>query len=126
MFFSPIAAVVPASATAPALIIVGYLMMTTLSKDEDKAERAEGKGKGKVLAAIDFGDISFGIPAILTITIMPLTYSITNGIGAGFVAFVVIKIAQGKAREISWLLWTATAAFVLYFLFPYLRVRFGW
>ena len=126
MFFSPIAAIVPASATAPALIIVGYLMMTTLSKDEDKAERAEGKGKRKVLAAIDFGDISFGIPAILTITIMPLTYSITNGIGAGFISFVVIKIAQGKAREISWLLWLATGAFVLYFIFPLLRVKFGW
>ena len=62
---------------------------------------------------------------MLTITIMPLTYSITNGIGAGFISFVVIKIAQGKAREISWLLWIATAAFVLYFIFPYLRVRFG-
>jgi adenine/guanine/hypoxanthine permease len=124
MFFSPIAAIVPASATAPALIVVGYLMMATLSKGEDLAEHAEGKRK--VLAAIDFTDISFGIPALLTITIMPLTYSITNGIGAGFIAYVVIRIAQGKARDISWMLWIATGAFVLYFLFPLLRVKFGW
>jgi len=124
MFFSPIAAIVPASATAPALIVVGYLMMATLNKSEDMAERAEGKRK--VLASIDFTDISFGIPAVLTITIMPLTYSITNGIGAGFISFVAIKIAQGKAREVSWMLWVATGAFVLYFLFPLLRVKFGW
>ena len=126
MFFSPIAGIVPASATAPALIIVGYLMMTTLSEGEDEAERAEGKGKGKVLAAIDFSDISFGLPAVLTMTIMPLTYSITNGIGAGFISFVVIRIAQGEARKVSWMLWTASAAFLLYFLFPLLRGRFGW
>ncbi len=121
MFFSPIAAIVPASATAPALIVVGYLMMATLNKDEDMAERAEGKRR--VLAAIDFTDISFGIPAVLTITIMPLTYSITNGIGAGFISFVAIKIAQGKARDVSWMLWVATGAFVLYFIFPLLRVE---
>ena len=124
MFFSPIAAIVPASATAPALIVVGYLMMATLNKSEDAAERAEGKKR--VLASIDFTDISFGIPALLTITLMPLTYSITNGIGAGFISFVVIKIAQGKARDISWMLWIATGAFVLYFLFPLLRIKFGW
>jgi len=124
MFFSPIAAIVPASATAPALIVVGYLMMATLNKSEDAAERAEGKKR--VLASIDFTDISFGIPALLTITLMPLTYSITNGIGAGFISYVVIRIAQGKARDISWMLWIATGAFVLYFLFPLLRVKFGW
>jgi adenine/guanine/hypoxanthine permease len=124
MFFSPIAGIVPAEATAPALIVVGYLMMATLNQSGEKTERSEGRGRP--LASIDFTDISFGIPALLTITIMPLTYSITNGIGAGFISFVVIKIAQGKARDIGWMLWTASAAFVLYFLFPYMRVRFGW
>ena len=133
MFFSPVAAIVPACATAPALIVVGYLMMTTLTKGEDAAEMAGDFGdadaraeKKRVLAAIDFSDISFGIPAILTITIMPLTYSITNGIGAGFISFVVIKIAQGKARSVSWMLWIASAAFTLYFLIPLLQDKFGW
>jgi AGZA family xanthine/uracil permease-like MFS transporter len=123
MFFSPIAGIVPANATAPALIIVGYLMMATLTEGEAKAEHASVL---KAFAAIDFSDISFGLPAVLTMTIMPLTYSITNGIGAGFVSFVTIKIAQGKARTISWMLWVASAAFVLYFIFPLLRKEFGW
>jgi AGZA family xanthine/uracil permease-like MFS transporter len=124
MFFSPIAGIVPANATAPALIIVGYMMMATLTEGEAKAEHASGVLKA--FAAIDFSDISFGLPAVLTMTIMPLTYSITNGIGAGFISFVVIKLAQGKAKAISWMLWLASAAFVLYFVFPLLRKEFGW
>ena len=51
-------------------------------------------------------------------TIMPLTYSITNGIGFGFIAYTLIRIVQGKAREISWMLWIATVGFLIYFLVP--------
>jgi len=126
MFFSPIAGIVPANATAPALIIVGYLMMATLTAGETMAEDEEGKGLVKrAIAAINFGDIAFGIPAILTMTIMPLTYSITNGIGAGFLSYTLIRIAQGKAREVSWMLWIASAGFLLYFLVPLLQAK-GW
>jgi AGZA family xanthine/uracil permease-like MFS transporter len=126
MFFWPIAGVVPAEATAPALIIVGYMMMSTLTAAEDKAEAAEAGGARRALAAIDFSDLGFGLPAVLTMTIMPLTYSITNGIGAGFISYTIIRIAQRRTREISWMMWIASAAFLLYFLFPYIRKAFGW
>jgi AGZA family xanthine/uracil permease-like MFS transporter len=127
MFFSPIAGVVPANATAPALIIVGYLMMATLTAGETMAQdEEEGRGLVKrAVAAINFNDIAFGLPAILTMTIMPLTYSITNGIGAGFLSYTLIRITQGKAREISWMLWIASAGFLLYFLIPLLQAK-GW
>jgi len=115
MFFSPLAGIVPSQATAPALIIVGYLMMATLTR---------GTGPdGEPRAGIDFTDFAFGLPAVLVMTIMPLTYSITNGIGAGFISYVLIRVAQGKAREVNWLLWVASAAFVLYFVFPYLDAK---
>ncbi len=127
MFFSPIAGVVPANATAPALIIVGYMMMATLTAGETMAQdEEEGRGLVKrAVAAINFNDIAFGLPAILTMTIMPLTYSITNGIGAGFLSYTLIRITQGKAREISWMLWIASAGFLLYFLVPLLQAK-GW
>jgi len=127
MFFSPIAGIVPANATAPALIIVGYLMMATLTSGETMAQdEEEGRGLVKrAVAAINFNDIAFGLPAILTMTIMPLTYSITNGIGAGFISYTLIRVTQGKAKEISWMLWIATAGFILYFLVPLLQAK-GW
>jgi adenine/guanine/hypoxanthine permease len=121
MFFSPIAAVVPASATAPALIIVGYLMMATLTKGEAEAEHDTREPK----AAIDFGNIAFGLPAVLTMTVMPLTYSITNGIGFGFISYTLIRLVQGRARDVSWMLWIASAGFLLYFIVPYLQAK-GW
>lgn len=127
MFFSPIAGIVPASATAPALIIVGYLMMATLTQGETLAQdEEEGHGLVKrAIAAIDFSDIAFGIPAVLIMTVMPLTYSITNGIGFGFISYTIIRVFQGRAREISWMLWIASAGFILYFLVPLLQAK-GW
>ena len=121
MFFSPIAGIVPGQATAAALIVVGYLMMATLTKAESEADHEIGEPK----AGIDFGNLAFGLPAVLIMTIMPLTYSITNGIGAGFIAYVIIRVAQGKAREVNWLLWISSIAFVIYFIFPYLQAQ-GW
>ncbi len=122
MFFSPIAAIVPANATAPALIIVGFLMMQTLTAGEAKAEH---QGQMLPLSGIDFGDVAFGLPAVLIMTVMPLTYSITNGIGAGFIAYTLIRIAQGKAREVSWMMYGATAGFIIYFAFPLIRHVFN-
>jgi AGZA family xanthine/uracil permease-like MFS transporter len=97
MFFSPIAGVIPPEATAPALVIVGYFMMT-LVRD------------------IDWGDPGMGIPALLTIVMMPFTYSITNGVGAGFLSYVVIAVLRGKAREVHPLLYVVAAIFAWYFI----------
>jgi AGZA family xanthine/uracil permease-like MFS transporter len=97
MFFSPIAGVVPPEATAPALIIVGYLMM-------------------KSVGDIDWRDAAIGIPAFLTITLMPFTYSITNGVAAGFVSYSLIKLMQGKGREVHVLTYLVSLMFIGYFV----------
>jgi adenine/guanine/hypoxanthine permease len=96
LFFAPVAGVVPPEATAPALVIVGYLMCALVRE-------------------IPFGDLEEGFPALLTMTLMPFTYSITNGIGAGFVAFTFIKLVRGKGGEVHPMMYVASAAFVLYF-----------
>jgi AGZA family xanthine/uracil permease-like MFS transporter len=93
---TPLAPLIPFVATGPVLVLVGYLM-ATLIKD------------------IDFTDIEEGLPALLTLILMPLTFSITNGIGAGFVVWVIIKVAMGKIGEIHPLMWVVAAAFVVYF-----------
>lgn len=105
MFFSPIAGVVPAHATAPALIIVGFLMAA-------------------VAREIPFNDFEEGLPALLTIAIMPFTYSITNGIGAGFIAYTFIKLVRGKGGQVHWMMHAASLAFVLYFALPWLQATF--
>lgn len=97
VFLSPIAGVIPPEATAPVLVLVGYFMM-----------RAVGE--------IDWRDPAVGIPAMLTIVMMPFTYSITNGVGAGFLAYVVIKLLQGKARDVHPLLYVVAAIFLWYFV----------
>ena len=96
MFFSPLVSIVPHEAATPALVVVGFLMMTQIRH-------------------IDFTDYEIGIPAFLTLALMPFTYSITNGIGAGFITYVVIKLTKGKANEVPALLWVIAAAFVVYF-----------
>jgi AGZA family xanthine/uracil permease-like MFS transporter len=97
LFISPLANVIPFEATAPVLIIVGYFMMRSVTE-------------------IDWRDPSIGIPALLTITLMPFTYSITNGVGAGFVTYTAIKVMQGKGREVHPLLYLVSAGFVFYFV----------
>jgi AGZA family xanthine/uracil permease-like MFS transporter len=96
MFFTPLVSIVPTEVAAAALVIVGALMMSQIR-------------------FIDFTDFSILLPVFLAITVMPLTYSIANGIGAGFIAWVVVRSLSGKAREISPLLWVVAAGFVLYF-----------
>ncbi len=96
IFLAPIAGIVPSAATAPALVLVGYLMFT-LVKD------------------IPVAEVEDGIPALLTIILMPLTYDITVGIGAGFVSWVFIKLIKGKVGEIHPLMWLVTIGFVIYF-----------
>ncbi|WP_347978290.1 NCS2 family permease [Microbacterium sp. ProA8] len=96
MFFTPLVSIVPTEVAASALVIVGALMMSQIR-------------------FIDFSDFSILLPVFLAVTVMPLTYSIANGIGAGFIAWVVVRSLSGKAREISPLLWIVAAGFVLYF-----------
>ncbi|MDP9482525.1 MAG: NCS2 family permease, partial [Chloroflexota bacterium] len=97
IFLTPLAILVPYVATGPVLVFVGFLMVS-LVKD------------------IDFSDIEEGFPALLGIILMPLTFSITVGIGAAFVAHVVIKVVRGKMGEIHPLLWVVAIAFLVYFL----------
>ena len=102
LFLAPVAGVVPAQATAPALILVGFLMMG-LVRD------------------IPFGDLEEGFPALLIVTLMPFTYSITDGIGAGFVAYCVIKLLRGKGAEVHAMMYGTAVAFAIYFAMPAVR-----
>ncbi|MFE9094953.1 NCS2 family permease [Streptomyces sp. NPDC007264] len=96
LFLAPLLTIVPLQAAAPALIAVGFLMMTHVKH-------------------IDWDRYEIAIPAFLTIAAMPFTYSITDGIGAGFLSYVVVKTVLGKAKEVHWLLWGVSALFLLYF-----------
>ena len=96
MIIAPIAGIIPAQATAPVLIFVGFLMTG-------------------LLKGIDFEDVEEGLPALFTMILMPLTYSITVGIGAGFVTHVIVKVFRGKTREIPILMWIVAASFLVYF-----------
>jgi len=106
IFLTPLVAMVPFEAAGPALVVVGFLIMTQVRD-------------------IDWDDWSVAIPAFLTIILMPFTYSIANGIGAGFVSFVVLRLAVGRVREIHPLLWAIAAAFVLYFAIDPVRALLG-
>jgi AGZA family xanthine/uracil permease-like MFS transporter len=106
IFLTPLAILVPFVATGPVLVFVGYLMVS-LIKD------------------IDFSDVEEGLPALFGMILMPLTFSITVGIGAAFITHVLIKVVRGKIREIHPLLWAVAIAFVIYFgqnwILPYLQ-----
>jgi AGZA family xanthine/uracil permease-like MFS transporter len=106
LFLTPLLTIVPMQAAAPALVAVGFLMMTQVKN-------------------IDWDRYEIAIPAFLTIAVMPFTYSITNGIGAGFLAFVLIKTVLGKAKEIHWLLWVTSALFLVYFAINPIQQLFG-
>ncbi|CAB4677208.1 MAG: NCS2 family permease [Actinobacteria bacterium] len=96
-FLAPLVAIIPYEAAVPALIIVGFMMMTQI--------------KG-----IDWDDLGIAIPAFLTIILMPFTYNISVGIGAGFVTYVVIRVIQGRRREIHPLMYVVAGLFMIYFL----------
>ena len=122
MFISPLIGMVPAQATAAALVVVGWLMVSTLTEMEGEAE---GKTATRI-AGIDFHDLAIGLSAALAIMIMPFTYSITNGIGFGFITYTVICAARREWRRIHPFMWIVTAAFVLYFLVPLLQQHVSW
>ncbi|NUP10842.1 MAG: NCS2 family permease [Polyangiaceae bacterium] len=93
---APLVAVVPLEAAAPALVVVGLMLMTQIAR-------------------IDWNDLEVAIPSFFTIVLMPFTYSITVGIGAGFVLTTLVAVARGKARSVHPLLWITSALFVVYF-----------
>jgi adenine/guanine/hypoxanthine permease len=106
MWFAPLASVIPAQATAPALILVGFFMMTIVMEIQwDRADEA--------------------IPAFMTMLVMPFTWSITNGIGAGFVTYVAMRVLSGKGREVHPLLYVVSGAFVVYFALPLIERALG-
>ena len=96
IFLSPIAGIVPGVATAPALVLVGYLMFMQVRD-------------------IPVADLEDGLPALLTMILMPLTYDITVGIGAGFITWVILKVVRGKVAEIHPLMWVVSVGFVIFF-----------
>jgi adenine/guanine/hypoxanthine permease len=95
-FLAPLVAIIPYEAATPALVVVGFLMMTQVR-------------------GIDWDDWGVAIPAFLTIILMPFTYSITAGIGAGFATYVLLKVVRGRVREVHPLMWGVAALFVIYF-----------
>ena len=97
VFFAPVVSIVPAAATAPALIIVGFLLMT-------------------VVRDIPFGKLEEAFPAFLTIAVTPLTLSISRGIGYGFIAYTLVKLFSGKVREIHPLMAIVSALFAVSFV----------
>jgi AGZA family xanthine/uracil permease-like MFS transporter len=96
MFFTPLINLVPFEAVAPALVVVGFMMVAQIGK-------------------IHWQDWGIALPAFLTFTLMPFTYSIANGLGAGFISYVLIRSFQGRAREVHPLMWAVAAAFVVFF-----------
>lgn len=97
LFFSPLISVIPSAATAPALVMVGIFMIQGIAK-------------------LDFDDLTELAPAFMTMVAMPLTYSISEGIGLGFMTYVGVKLLTGRYRDVSWLTAVLAAVFLLHYL----------
>lgn len=95
-FLAPLVQHIPNEAAVPALVLVGFLMMSQVT-------------------GVSWDDPDIAIPAFLTIVLMPFTYSITAGIGAGFIAYVLLKVTRGRVREVHPLMWVVSVLFVVYF-----------
>ncbi|MET4099655.1 AGZA family xanthine/uracil permease-like MFS transporter [Agrococcus sp. UYP10] len=106
MFLTPLTQIVPLEVAAATLVVVGAMMMAQI-------------------ADIDFTDFRVALPAFLTIVVMPLTYNIANGIGVGFIAWVIVNAVSGRAKQISPLLWIVAALFVVFFVRGPLQALIG-
>lgn len=106
MFIAPVVSMVPYEAATPALVVVGFLMMTQVTD-------------------IDWKTPEIALPAFITIIMMPFSYSITNGIGAGFVSYLVVQLARGKVKDIHPLMWVASVLFVIYFTLEPIKAILG-
>ncbi|GGS28852.1 NCS2 family permease [Streptomyces griseoviridis] len=100
LFLTPIATMVPSQAATPALIAVGFLILAGSIKQ------------------IDWADYTIAVPAFVTMLMMPFTYSITNGIGMGFVTFSLLRLAAGRGREVPVAMYVVSAVFAFYYLMP--------
>lgn len=100
LFLTPVATMVPSQAATPALIAVGFLILSNSVKE------------------IDWADYTIAIPAFVTMLMMPFTYSITNGIGMGFISFVVLRLAAGRGKDIPVPMYVVSAVFLFYYLMP--------
>ncbi|THA32139.1 NCS2 family permease [Streptomyces sp. A1277] len=100
LFLTPLATMVPSQAATPALLAVGFLIIAGSVRD------------------IDWSDFTLAIPAFLAMVMMPFTYSITNGIGIGFIAFSVLRLASGRGREVPVAMYAVSAVFVFYYTMP--------
>ncbi|MEU3985537.1 NCS2 family permease [Streptomyces sp. NPDC026672] len=100
LFLTPVATMVPSQAATPALIAVGFLILAGSVKE------------------IDWSDYTLAMPAFVTMVMMPFTYSITNGIGMGFITFVVLRLAAGRGREVPVPMYVVSAVFAFYYLMP--------
>lgn len=98
LVLAPLALIIPSAATAPALIIVGVLMVSSIVE-------------------IDFNDFTEAFPAFLTFILMPLTYSIANGICGGIIAYTVLKVITGKAKQVHWMMYILFALVVARYIF---------
>lgn len=100
LFLTPLATMVPAQAATPALVTVGFLILANSIRE------------------IDWSDYTIAIPAFLTMVLMPFTYSITNGIGMGFITFCVLRLATGRGRSVPVALYVVAAVFAFYYMMP--------
>ncbi|WP_328340234.1 NCS2 family permease [Streptomyces violaceus] len=100
LFLTPVATMVPSQAATPALVTVGFLILSGSVKE------------------IDWADYTIAVPAFVTMLMMPFTYSITNGIGMGFITFVVLRLAAGRGREVPTAMYAVAAVFAFYYLMP--------
>ncbi|MFJ6780713.1 NCS2 family permease [Streptomyces yangpuensis] len=100
LFLTPLATMVPSQAATPALVAVGFLILAGSVRD------------------IDWSDFTIAVPAFLAMVMMPFTYSITNGIGIGFIAFSVLRLATGRGREVPTAMYIVSAVFVFYYAMP--------
>lgn len=98
LVLAPLAGIIPSAATAPALIIVGVLMVSSILD-------------------IDFNDFTEGFPAFLTFILMPLTYSIANGIAGGIIAYTILKVVTGKAKQVHWMMYILFVLVVARYIF---------
>jgi AGZA family xanthine/uracil permease-like MFS transporter len=100
LFLTPLATMVPAQAATPALVTVGFLILANSIRE------------------IDWSDYTIAVPAFLTMIMMPFTYSITNGIGFGFITFCVLRLAAGRGREVPVAMYAVAAVFAFYYAMP--------
>jgi AGZA family xanthine/uracil permease-like MFS transporter len=106
LFVTPLVSMVPAEAATPALVVVGCLLIAQIRN-------------------LDLDDFGLVLPAFLTMVLMPFTFSIANGIGAGFVSYAVLQAVRGRARTVHPLLWVVAALFVVYFAIEPVRRLLG-